>query len=315
MKKFLSLVLAAVILFIPVFASAADSISARVDEYGISLDFPRPEGWHLFTLDMPEDDPQFAEVGMTYEQIIDGFKDNHIYYNSANPEMTKEYTLNVEVTSKTESLHNYNLVDDAKLAKLAQKVVDTDYSRNLKGLSYTGYEIFKGEPATWILFYGRIEMEVEGRTDPYISNILDFNTVVNGVNIHLTYHSTEDITESEEAVLKAAADSMRWDEIKERDIANTGVGKQALIGGGLALVLILLLIPHIKSYKKKKQQKLDERIEMAEKAAQAAAQREANRKSFLKEMGIEEEAKEPEEPEQDEEEEPAEQDDIGEKTE
>ena len=271
MKKLVSFAVAVCILLVPVLAFAETSVSVRIDEYGITADFPAPDGWYLFQRGMDENDPAFQAYGLTKEQVDEGFEKNGIYYNSASPDKTREYTLNIEVTGKTESIHNYNLLVEEKFEKMVKNLVGNKRIKSA-GLTYTYYEIIKGEPATWVYYEGRLETNVKGQ-DPYTANLIDYNTVVNGVCIHLTFHSTEEITDAEKAALRAAVDSVKWDEIVARELKETNVGKTAIIAGGLALALALLLIPHIKHYKKKKA----EAEALAAKRAEAMAAEEARR--------------------------------------
>jgi hypothetical protein len=271
MKKLVSFAVAICILLVPVLAFAENSVSVRIDEYGITADFPAPDGWYLFQRGMDENDPAFAAYGLTKEQVDEGFEKNGIYYNSASPDKTREYTMNIEVTDKTESIHNYNILVEDKFEKMVKNLVGNKRIKSA-GLTYTYYEIIKGEPATWVYYEGRLETNVKGQ-DPYTANLIDYNTVVNGVCVHLTFHSTEEITDAEKAALRAAVDSVKWDEIVAREISDTKVGKTAIIGGGLALALALLLIPHIRHYRKRKA----EAEALAAKRAEAMAAEDARR--------------------------------------
>ncbi len=149
MKKLVSFAVAICILLVPVLAFAENSVSVRIDEYGITADFPAPDGWYLFQRGMDENDPAFAAYGLTKEQVDEGFEKNGIYYNSASPDKTREYTMNIEVTDKTESIHNYNILVEDKFEKMVKNLVGNKRIKSA-GLTYTYYEIIKGEPATWV---------------------------------------------------------------------------------------------------------------------------------------------------------------------
>ena len=218
--------LIAVLLMLVLFAmpvSAEDNGIYDVSELGVELTLPENYDYVL-TRDMSEDDPAFAELGLTKEQL---FADDSVYLEALTDDRGAEIILTMMANDWSEMYYDFNTLSEEDLAELAEICLMNDNSE--VAMEYSEYGLFdENEQAKFLKAVGSfIGEESSGVTVQYV-------TVLNGQAYTVTFNFVGDsISEETEAMTEDVVTSLTFDEVKPQDKTESNT---------VFIVIILVLV-------------------------------------------------------------------------
>ncbi len=150
--------------------------------------------WYVFTRDNIKDNPDLDELGITYEYMNDTFNKNQMYldatifYENGNDFM--ELLVRKSENDKVMNLTNYSNDDVLELAKeLAKKTGSTDY------------DVYEND-------YKFVRSKYVDKNIGYY--IIEYSTIVNGINYTMTMQKTTEFDESEEYFVETIVNSTKF---------------------------------------------------------------------------------------------------------
>lgn len=236
-KTLIVAVLIALCLFAVPVAAEGESATVTVPELGLEMEIPE-EYDYVFTRDMSEDDPAFAELGLAKEQL---FASDTVYFEALTEHRGAEIIVTKSRNDWSEMYYDFNDLSDEELLGLADLCMENDSSD--VEMEYTDYGLFDGnEDVRFLKAVGSFESEgLSGTTIQYV-------TVYNGDTYTFTFNfigvnlSDTEITMTEEVISSAV-----FPDLQPRDEENSNMFFIIIIV--VLLVVIGLLLSVIRKQK------------------------------------------------------------------
>lgn len=235
-KKILGMILAVLMCF-PMVVNAK---SYKVDDnMTISLD---DTSWYVFTRDNIKDNSELDELGITYDYMNDLFNKNSMYMDATifydDGEDFIELLIRKSTNdSKVKNLTNYSDEEVKELGdELAKKTGSTDY------------DVYTND-------YKFVQSKYLDKNAGY--NIIEYYTIVNGVNYTVTVQKTTEFDKTEESFVKDIVDGIKFNidsSLKEpsSSIDYSEVLSKAIVGAITGAIIGLVVALANKASKRKK---------------------------------------------------------------
>ena len=240
MKKLLAMVLAALFLVGGVALAAGQEYTLE----SIRMKLTVPEGYTVLTRDMAEDDPAFAQLGTTKEEIEELFAEQEIYLNVIiSEESGEEIALTVSENDYSKRLFSFADQNEEFFDEVAANIQD-ESSTEEYGLKYYGYQKYE-HPQTVFL---RFDFEQTGEDS--VSYGRQYYTVFNGQYINLLVRSYDgEFSEEAAQVLDEMVQSLTFTEV----VANSTTIRYIVIFAVVAVALVVYAV-YLRRKRKKEAQ-------------------------------------------------------------
>ena len=222
-KHGLIAVLLMLVLFAMPVAAEEENGNYEIPELGVELPLPETYGY-VFTRDMSEDDPAFAELGLTKEQLFAG---DSVYLEALTDDRGAEIIVTMLKNDWSEMYYDFNSLSEEDLAELAEICLMNDNSE--VAMEYSEYGLFdENKQAKFLKALGSfIGEESSGITVQYV-------TVLNGQAYTITFNFVGDsISEEQESMTEDVVTSITFDEVRPQDKTESNI---------VFIVIILVLV-------------------------------------------------------------------------
>lgn len=194
---------------LPVMADETENLSGvyAISELGVELTLPEAYG-NVLTRDISEDDPAFAELGLTKEQL---FADSSVYLEALTDDRTAEIIVTMLKNDWSEMYYDFNTLDETDLAELAEYCLMNDNSD--VAMEYSEYGLFEENgQAKFLKAIGTFAGEESaGTTVQYV-------TVINGQAYTITFNFVgNNFGEEQEKMTEDVVSSITFDKVKVQD--------------------------------------------------------------------------------------------------
>lgn len=222
MKKRFFAMLAAVMCCIMIWPVTVNAKVYQVGETDMSITID-DEYWYVFTRDNIKDNPELAELGVSYSDMYDILQENKMYVDALlfyDDGSYMEFGVRKTNIDKIVNLANY---DDDKVMELADKLAELHDVKT--------YSIYENQ-------YKFIRFDYTDG-DYYVC---EYITVINGDNYTLTFQETVPFVDSEYDEIQTIVDSVRFNidaSLKEpsQSSLSEGLGDAFIRGAVTAAVL------------------------------------------------------------------------------
>lgn len=224
----------------PVAADDAEDVSGvyALSELGLELTLPEAYS-HVLTRDISEDDPAFAELGLTKEQL---FADNSVYLEALTDDRTAEIIVTMMKNDWSEMYYDFNTLSEDDLAELAEVCLMNDNSD--VAMEYSAYGLFdENEQARFLKAIGTfVGQESSGTTVQYV-------TVINGEAYTITFNFVGgNISENQEKMTEEVISSVVFDEITPQDKTESNTVFIVVIVALIVVIGVLLAVIRKQKY-------------------------------------------------------------------
>ena len=197
LRRMLSLLAVAAVLFAAALSASALDDTYRFDEFGMSMKISK--NYYVITRDTPQDDPAFTTLKLNRGDVMASFEAADIYLRAYDPDGIFQISLTIRKDDHSTSIHNY-----AELSESERRAI---LDALLAESSVTSAVEVKHGSCT---FFDTSRESSAGGAPLYINQC---NTIVNGLQIDLSIRkSAEPLVASEAKVLTTAAASLEFDE-------------------------------------------------------------------------------------------------------
>lgn len=237
-KRFLvALILVFALFAVPV-AAEEENGAYEIPELGVELTLPEDYGYVL-TRDISEDDPAFAELGLTKEQL---FADDSVYFEALTDDRGAEIILTMMANDWSEMYYDFNSLSEEDLAELAEICLMNDNSE--VAMEYAEYGLFdENDQAKFLKAVGSfIGEESSGTTVQYV-------TVLNGQAYTITFNFVgNSISENQEAMTEEVVTSLTFDKVVPQDKTESSTVFIVIIIVLVVIIGILLAVIRKQKY-------------------------------------------------------------------
>lgn len=232
----------AVVLMLALFAlpvSAGDGGGTyTVSELDLEITLPQSYGYVL-TRDLSEDDPDFAELGLTKEQL---FADDSVYLEALSDDREAEIIVTMLQNEWSEMYYDFNNLSDEDLAELAETCLMSDNSD--VAMEYSDFGLYRGnDQAQFLKAIGTFSGEESaGATVQYV-------TVINGEAYTVTFNFVGDgISEEQEAMTESIVSSIVFEKVTPQDKTESNIVFLVVILCLVVIIGILLAVIRKQKY-------------------------------------------------------------------
>ena len=184
--------------FVTQIAHAEEYTTYHLNELTLNFEIDIPANTHIITRDTPEDDPIFAKIGTTGEELLGYMEGNNIYLDIVFQDVLSE----IVVIMSQSAISDFSELDEDYFDTIRESMTG---SSSLMGM--TNYETcdYTREPLRYIVSTFEVEQDV------LPSYRKQYYTAYKGTALHflLISYSPEDLEEQSE-VLKQIVDSVRF---------------------------------------------------------------------------------------------------------
>ena len=235
-KKILGIILI-MFLCIPMVVSAK---SYKVDD-NMTIDLEETL-WYVFTRDNIKDNSELDELGITYDYMNDLFEKNNMYMDATifyddGQDFMELLIRKGNTDGKVKNLTNYS---DEEVKELGDELA--------KKTSSTDYDVYTND-------YKFVRSKYLDKNAGY--NIIEYYTIVNGVNYTITVQKTTEFDKTEESFIKDVVDGIKFNidsSLKEpsNKVDYSEVISKAIVGAITGGIIGLVASLANKASKKKK---------------------------------------------------------------
>ena len=223
MKRFISLFLAMLMLFsLTAGAYADDGDSLEMTEYTIpesGVAVSLPADMYVITRDSIDGDASLEALGLTADFIISYFESIGIYFDAFDGTVEHE----IVVSCAESELESSDYITSLTL-RASTAAFETQYES--MGYTVTSTELYKNDNYTFI------KLNVEYGSDDATDNLIQYIVISNYTSVVIAYHCySGDITEEDEALALAIADSISFSDPTEEVEAETAADAKTKASG------------------------------------------------------------------------------------
>lgn len=213
---------------------------SEIDDMIICL----PDNMSAVTRDSKNTDRYFSVFGLDYNTTMQNFKNGDIYLQGMDSFASTTVTVTMTKTDESKGIGNYNLLDDVKLAEVANNFL----SQN----EYTACTEDTAGNIVWLNF--NTDVNYNGKS----IKAYQANTVYNGMSVNITLQrNAGDVTAEDYAEFIEIVSSVSF--LKTNAI--TGAEPYIIIGIAIgAIIIIILLVIFIKKAKKRRKKNRNDKI-------------------------------------------------------
>lgn len=175
----------------------------------LELEITLPEGYnYVLTRELSEDDPDFAELGLTKEQL---FADDSVYLEALSEDRDAEIIVTMLKNEWSQMYYDFNDLSEEDLAELADICLMSEDSA--VAMEYETFGLFDGnEQAQFLKAVGTFSgKESSGATVQYV-------TVLNGEAYTFTFNFVGDgVSPEQESMTEEVVSSVSFDKVTPRD--------------------------------------------------------------------------------------------------
>ena len=237
-KTLIVAVLMALCLFAVPVAAEGESATVTVPELGLEMQIPE-EYSYVFTRDMSEDDPAFAELGLSKEEL---FASDAVYFEALTDQRGAELIVTMSRNDWSEMYYDFNALPDEDLLALADLCMVNDSSE--VEMEYSDYGLFDENAAVRFLkAVGSFTGEgVSGTTVQYV-------TVYNGDTYTFTFNFIgANLSDTEIAMTEEIVDSVVFPDPVPRDEEESNTLFIVIILALLVVIGVLLAVIRKQKY-------------------------------------------------------------------
>lgn len=221
----------------PVSAQSEQS-SYVISELELEIDLPESYS-HVLTRDISEDDPDFAELGLTKEQL---FADDSVYLEAFSDQRNAEIIVTMLKNEWSELYYDFNNLSEDDLTELADICLMNEDS--LLATEYETFGLFRGnEQAQFLKAVGTFSgEESSGTTVQYV-------TVINGEAYTITFNFVgEGLSAEQEAMTEDVISSVAFERVTPRDESESNAVFIVVILCLVVIIGILLAVIRKQKY-------------------------------------------------------------------
>ena len=224
------------ILIIAIIANCTKVFAERFESLGMNIDLPK-EYYNLKAgIETGDSKIEYytALMQTTKEKLSEEYKQNSILYDGINTNMANEIYISSTENKLTKSIFHLSSATEEQITQVEEELKKTFDAQEMKTSNIEKYE---KDEITYIYSV----------TTKSTTTIYQYYTVVNGVGIAISLHSSDSSAKSEE--IKKMIDSISFDELQEKPAEFT---LYILIGVTAILVIMVLVLMYMAFFSQKK---------------------------------------------------------------
>jgi hypothetical protein len=214
-------------------AFAEDTKEYSVEEAGLT--FSLPSSMKVITPSTPAD----SELYKTYKASPDELKKYNVYLQGYSEDNTQVFSLMINQDDSSESVYNYNLLDEQQLEEIRQNYSNEENCTDCTMDKYND-----------VVYFDSI---IKGKQDNTTTYMAQADTVVNGKYVHFVLQSTDgELSQDDKAFMVQVLQSAKF-QIESDPVTNNTIFKfVVIISTALVIILVAVLVFVLIKKKKKK---------------------------------------------------------------